>query len=1171
MAYSTEFWGLAKKGKLTEREKEFKVICQKAKTNEEFRTLLEEWRKIVAPKEPPESFYNRCYRKAQHMGILREEARRKLNWFAKMPPERQEQFKRDWCDLERFPSLDRHLLKEYPKAGSVRSLQQAAAEYCNPPLPDREELRRQLSQASREAIPAPQPVKTQRNWWTFISADQWQVLGVELLADWRKDCRLTGNGNDDLVAKWKTKAGYPFETADGLRHAVRTLGETRNRAQIAREIEPNKESAEKDLWKISGFEAKCRQLIQEGFLTRDNGLNQIIQNLNTEFAEKLGRNQLTKESLAPKLPQLIWTPSVQRDLRRAIRNRLPLDEFRQQYYPHIPEKMWKNKVKFFKGLSDAHISANFVAGVGRLITDELGPDAERFEFPENDFAHPIEIPVSGDWSFPVVNGAHIGIVYDPNIEDNLLRRALSDAKKREAAAVVVTNLINLYVKKTAGVGHIYRAQVSGLHIKLEHLPESYRTEADRIMRDRPHDEAIYQNIAARFLGILDALYKISHRPKKKGLEYSGKIIYTLGYLEEELINEAANAELRYITILKANRLSTEIKIVNHHIAEAEKEGDWVEVARLEQRQRELSQQLAMTILTNVSDEDRNRQRRRIRALFVKKVQEVMPNCTVVNQGSINLKAGDKTIKIHIPGNIDVNDGHLARYGDNYGAEVFRDTLADLTIICHPYSLNHRMVGREDSKDAQAVTKYIHTAPIMVDDAYLRDQLRDATKEMHPIQRCIGNPQFKSGVLLVSCTNGVLNADSLPIAKLDRFTSPRGSSNFAYPYPETKYITWFLNTDNHFGAPDKRYIWDSRDQIHLGATEATIEMMRREGVVNSNDISIHCTAEMDDATNGDMWFQPRYRQWPQEMSIIHIERWLKQLTLDLQRAAERGDMEAVRRMTEEINRISIAQHYFRGEDFPFAQMEEVYDRHIDPNVDFYSAVLGRFMKSGLTIQSISKINRNMSDMRDLGVHNFPNGNHRVSSLDQKDLEGDHVARHLREKLAQLTEWQKRLKENPNLLNECIRAPRFGNQTFGWGTIKAKGGFEWGIRVHGSPARLSSWSDLLAAVVKSDLARGDDTYGLLKHKTVTFYGDKHFYAKAETAHIFYFMCAAGVRTSQYGSSGGFPPNNTGTAFVSIPVDGPDAGPIIVRTMPHDLLRDWFATPKPFNWKKFLPNPV
>jgi hypothetical protein len=118
--------------------------------------------------------------------------------------------------------------------------------------------------------------------------------------------------------------------------------------------------------------------------------------------------------------------------------------------------------------------------------------------------------------------------------------------------------------------------------------------------------------------------------------------------------------------------------------------------------------------------------------------------------------------------------------------------------------------------------------------------------------------------------------------------------------------------------------------------------------------------------------------------------------------------------------------------------------------------------------------------------------------------------------------------------------------------------------GSPPRLSSWSDLLKAMVNNDLARGDDTYGLLKHHALVIMGDKHFYCEVDTERLIYLICAAGTHTDTYGSSGGFPPNNTGVLFVCLPADGPDAGPVIVRMLPHDYLRDWFANPKSFNWK-------
>ncbi|MDP3730942.1 MAG: hypothetical protein Q8R34_00375 [bacterium] len=938
----------------------------------------------------------------------------------------------------------------------------------------------------------------------------------------------------------------------------------------AKTTEQENSKPAKDIWVIQGLEARCRKLVEERWLVRDKGVAHILTTINEEFAEKLSDGlQFTIRHLAQRINKLIWTPEVIREHKRAIRNRLPLDEFRQQYFSYIPEKRWKRQTKLRRGLSDAHISASFIAGVGRLITEELGPNAERFEFPLNSYEHPFEIKADKDWTIPVLNAANIGIVFDPNIEDNPLRRALSDAKKRRSSGVIITNLIDLYMKKTAGVGHIYRAQASGIHIKLEHLPESYRAEAARIMKERPNDEAVYQNIAARFLGILDALKKITHGPK--GPEFNGPVLYTLGYKEEELIAEAANAELRYMSIQKQNQLRSEMQTVNWHRAKAEKDENWDDADRWERRQGELSQQLAISILTNFSDEDRNYQRRRIRALFVTKIQEVIPNCTVVTQGSARFKVGDKTIKIHIPHNVKVSDTHLASYVDSYGAEVFEDTLADITVICSPYPLNHRFVGREDSKDGQPITKFVHEAPMLADDVYLQEQFKDTTRNLHPVQQCIKNPQFQPGMLIISCTDGLVSADSVPIAKINRTPKVNASTNFAYPYPETKYINGFLNSDNHIGAPDRREIWDPKNRIHLGSTEAAIEILRREGMLNPNDCPFHFTAEMDDATNGDLWFNPRYRPDPNEMLTIQIDRWLRQMTRDIQRAAEKGDMKEVARLTEELHRINVAQLYLKGEDFPFHQMVELFDRHIEPNVDFYSAVLGRFVKSGLTIRGISKINKNMTDTRDLGVHNFPNGNHRVNSLEQKDLEGDHMARELKNKLLQLPEWQKYTEEHLDFLHESVRAPRYGNVTFGWGTIKSPTGFEWGLRVHASPARQKGWSDILAAQLKIDLARGDDTYGLMKFYTVAFFGDKHFYAKAETRRHKYVMCAAGVHTNQYGSVGGFPPNNTGPCVVSIPADGPDAGPFIVRPLPHDVLRDYFEKGKLLSLKKLIPKPV
>jgi hypothetical protein len=109
-----------------------------------------------------------------------------------------------------------------------------------------------------------------------------------------------------------------------------------------------------------------------------------------------------------------------------------------------------------------------------------------------------------------------------------------------------------------------------------------------------------------------------------------------------------------------------------------------------------------------------------------------------------------------------------------------------------------------------------------------------------------------------------------------------------------------------------------------------------------------------------------------------------------------------------------------------------------------------------------------------------------------------------------------------------------------------------------------------VVSNDRARGDSAGHQKGRTTLRTFGDKHFFAAVNTPYSIYFMCAANTHTDLYGERG-FPPNNTGVGFVGLPADGPDAGPVLIRTLRYDQIRDWFRKPRPFDWKKFLPNPV
>lgn len=135
----TRFWGTRKNhDELTETETRLKSICDSSKSYQKWVEALEEWRKEIGPKENSLDFRNRCQMKAHRNGWLSDSISY-TNWYNEMSPEKQQQFRKDWEDLNRFPR-ESDLLKEYPEGGSLKSLQVAAHSYCNPPLPNRNNL-----------------------------------------------------------------------------------------------------------------------------------------------------------------------------------------------------------------------------------------------------------------------------------------------------------------------------------------------------------------------------------------------------------------------------------------------------------------------------------------------------------------------------------------------------------------------------------------------------------------------------------------------------------------------------------------------------------------------------------------------------------------------------------------------------------------------------------------------------------------------------------------------------------------------------------------------------------------------------------------------------------------------------------------------------------------------
>ncbi len=932
-----------------------------------------------------------------------------------------------------------------------------------------------------------------------------------------------------------------------------------------------------NIWTVPGLEKRCRELIDTGLLVRNKD-QEICDTINTEFAEPLkemGRT-LSLTAFTAHLDELLWTPARNEELMKFLRDNLVDPEtVYAEYFPTFPKKRFMRKVKFYRGIFGTSEKGGFKRGMGRLFTEELPKGAENRVLPACSFDEPYVIPAGPDWTASIINGANLGIKYNPIIKENPVRRALSDAEKRKDAVVILTNLLYVDTTKVAGGNKTYRDQASGLNTNLEDLPAFYRKEAERILQTRPKDEGVWVSIAARVLSVSKGWQKISHRPDGSP-EFNGKVVAFIGFNEEKLINDAAYAEYRYITLRKQRNVKRSLAVAENRLRSAmlrhsKKYDNSAEIAKWSQRVNELEQMDAFVILSNFESQLVEWHRRRMRAQVIHKLEKAIPNCTVVCQGSGYLSIGGEKVQISIPNNIEVTDGLLASFNDNAGEKMIAGTMARTAVICHPFALNHRMVGRDDYTDGERSDAEVHVAGICVDDDYLRKHLKDTIKPIHPIVKVLQSRQFEPSVLVLNKNNGRVFGDPFPITKLDNGPKPTEKTGGAagyFPYPDTKYIWIIEPTDLHFGGRSREHLWYKAQKRHLGPAEAVVEMFRREGLLadtGRGGFPLHHLTINDDPIQANH-FDTHKQPDPAEMSVQQIEEWWLRRQEEVAALARKGDAAAVIDAISELARFNLGQFLVRGLDWVQPQMEAVFDCLIKPNLDFFSAVLNNVQRAKIVIRGLSEIRHKPHDGRDLGSINIGASNHTAATLEDNLTEGVFYARYLKALLGGLPRWQ---KDHP-FIEKHVRAPLYSNEYFAVGTLQVPGGYEWAITHLGAPARLSSWSDPLSAVVTNDMARGDTFGHMIGRVTLKTHGDKHFKNRVNTKRIKYVMGPANTHTDLYGERG-FPPNNTGILFIGLPADGPDAGPVLVRSLMYSYLRDWFANPKPFDWAKFLPRPV
>ena len=894
------------------------------------------------------------------------------------------------------------------------------------------------------------------------------------------------------------------------------------------------------------YEKRLAEIVKSGALVNTD-TSTIFKQICAEFPSVA--SGLTLDAFKAQLLGIIWDKSTLENLEKCIRLDI-LSDF-HTYNKHISRKTVDDKVKELRGKSATAQPVSFRRGLGRILDESSNKKDEKFKLPESTFKRPFKISIEKEnWTAAFPNAPNIGTLYNPLMKENPLWQAFADGEANKDSMLFTANILDLDTRKASGsAAKIYRSLFSGLNVNLNDIDSDYRERAAEIIKNSPDDMVLYETVAESFASLVSGLHKILYYDsdsQEEKLQYSGKIYVVLTKKEQDIVTKAAYMEERYITLRRIAELDVIKKMLTKQVVYGQASQEELD---------KLLKEIARTIISLVHSQEDRRFYNRVLAFVVRQIEKGLgPNCQVIGMGTSYIKINDLLGELHIPKKETVTDGHLKDYAGSFGGKSYIGQMPDFAVVLPSYPLCARNGERERYVEGQRLmpTK-IWVAPPLVDGKFLRRALNNNAHIVHNLAKAVENFQFQPGLLRLEYSNRDFNSHYLPVKKTKK------DSRETY---QGKFLGLMFGTDPHWGGRSKVYIYDPDNRRNLGMAEAAIEMMRRGGLFQSDKMRLHGFNMLDDGIQARN-FETQYEPSPNQMTNTELEKYMAEIEEKIEKSR---NLDEIKKMSSEKDRLVRNQLALRGSDYPKHQMDDVFNRHIEPNIDFFHALISRVMDSGVYYKGISEITGISPDTRDVGAINYPNGNHFNHTIWGALTEGEFYKLKLQDRLKAIDRW----RNNPAMIDKLVRAPIFSSELFALGRIVLPGGYEYGVDFRGTPPRFASWGDTNLGWVRNDIFAGDMEGHMSGYFTIGASGDKHFVNSTYVSYKFYHMSPSGSHTDQYGKKG-FSPNNTGISFVLLPVDGPENGPIITRTFSATYMENYFKNPFDFDWEMCLPNPV
>ncbi len=601
----------------------------------------------------------------------------------------------------------------------------------------------------------------------------------ELLADWRQDPRLPNKTNFDLVEKWRA-LGCTSE--DMLRRGVKALGEEKSRQQIMAEVKTPAQIEKM-------IEAKMMELIAGGALAENQGENDLYKRVRVLFLQQCqeATYEFTRDRFDEILERVVWTEGkggTLTTLDEYIDSGLTPEDFHRDHrrvrlsFDAVKEK-WQERKGLTNRLSRVRFEARLLRGVGRFASPEEFLSGEDFRFPRNSCHNPYPIFTEDSGSVVILNGANIGTEFIPIIQKNPRVNTLIMAREEGDSAVIITNAIDIYLKKAGGAASRVLAAIwSGMNVNPDLFPESYRAEVLKTLKDKRDDAVVYQNPRESLHNVMSGWHKLAVEPVgRKSQEvrpvFPGKVYVIFGVREHQTAATMAYWHVNRLTREKQAqikvRLSALYAVLRELEKEARKEGTTVEVSPDLAEDIAKYQDLdARTIVSNVIEEYWQLYYYRAIGYLARKFEEVIPNCKVIGMSNTHLKLGQETMTIQIPSDTSINDSTLSNYTHSFGPKVLRQEMPRFVAICHPYGLGPRSTAREVDAEGKRDHAIVWTAPACLEEDYLRNHLKHIPTSDTPIARKLWNEVSTPGVLRVRLTNGILVPEDVPLEVINSY-------------------------------------------------------------------------------------------------------------------------------------------------------------------------------------------------------------------------------------------------------------------------------------------------------------------------------------------------------------------------------------------------------------------